>query len=133
MGTRSITKIQDQSGIVYVCMYRQYDGYLSGHGKELYDFLSGIILVNGFNSETKAMAANGIGCLSAQMIAHFKTEIGQFYIEPSTTSQIEEYNYTVIVDKLTGDIRIEVSDYLNKVFFAGTLPQFLVYILESGD
>jgi hypothetical protein len=51
MGTRSLTFVKEQNGrkaSTYVCMYRQYDGYPSGHGLELAEFLKGKRLVNGY-------------------------------------------------------------------------------------
>ena len=32
-------------------MYRQFDGYPSGHGVELAQFLAGMVIVNGFQSD----------------------------------------------------------------------------------
>jgi len=37
MGTRSLTYVYDNKEPL-VCMYRQFDGYPSGHGKELAEF-----------------------------------------------------------------------------------------------
>ena len=45
MGTRSLTFVKEQNGrkvSTYVCMYRQYDGYPSGHGLELAEFLGSL-------------------------------------------------------------------------------------------
>ena len=39
MGTSSLTYIYDSEGEIIIIMYRQYDGYLSGHGSDLADFL----------------------------------------------------------------------------------------------
>lgn len=47
MGTRSLTFMSDECGDVLVCMYRQFDGYMSGHGVELAEFLAGFPIVNG--------------------------------------------------------------------------------------
>ena len=49
MGTRSLTYVYDVKTPV-VCMYRQYDGYPSGHGQELAEFLFDGKLVNGIPS-----------------------------------------------------------------------------------
>ena len=65
MGTRSLTYIEEsyETAIAdeennnevhetkqnILCMYRQYDGYLSGHGAELAEFLQGFNVVNGYN------------------------------------------------------------------------------------
>ena len=40
MGTRSITVVYDEyNDKPVVCMYRQFDGYPSGHGRELAEIL----------------------------------------------------------------------------------------------
>ena len=59
MGTRSLTTFvetyKDNSGKKVkneiVTMYRQYDGYMEGHGKDLADFLAGGKLVNGIGMD----------------------------------------------------------------------------------
>ena len=47
MGTRSLTFVYDGKEPM-INMYRQYDGYPQGHGKELADFLNSGTMVNGF-------------------------------------------------------------------------------------
>ena len=51
MGTRSLTVFNDEDGKEIAVMYRQFDGYPSGHGTELAEFLAGKKMVNGFNSD----------------------------------------------------------------------------------
>lgn len=95
MGTRSITIIKGEKEIVV--LYRQFDGYPSGHGAELKEFLEGITIVNGIG-EQRTKIANGAGCLAAQIIAHFKGPhgVGGFYLHPAGTRDLwEEYTYTV--------------------------------------
>jgi len=99
MGTRSLTRFisqHDDEKFVITCVYRQYDGYPQGHGKELADFLNSGVMVNGFGqSEQKQF--NGIGCLAAQFIAEFKNGVGGIYIhEPNSNDCGEEYVYEVI-------------------------------------
>jgi hypothetical protein len=55
MGTRSLTYVYggDRETKPLVCMYRQFDGYPSGHGQELIDFLKPIRLVNGLGVNEK--------------------------------------------------------------------------------
>ena len=48
MGTRSLTTfIDNDTKEEIVVMYRQFDGYPSGHGRDLINFLDGIKVVNG--------------------------------------------------------------------------------------
>lgn len=94
MGTRSLTRvIEDRKTLV--CMYRQMDGYPSGHGQELAEFLHGIQMVNGIGKE-KPRIANGYSCLAAQLVAHFKTEPGSIYLYPADTEDAgQEYEYEI--------------------------------------
>ena len=70
------------------------------------DFLKGKKLVNGIQHETLDEAFNGMGCLAAALVAHFKTEIGNFYLLPTDTTMDYEYNY--IVDNFNGEIRVQM-------------------------
>lgn len=93
MGTRSLTVFKDGAKEIAV-MYRQFDGYITGHGLELAEFLKPMRLVNGFGSTDRAgTVANGMGCLAAQIIAHFKgkqEEPGGFYLHPAGTRQCDD-------------------------------------------
>jgi hypothetical protein len=88
MGTRSLTFIYEdsfpgESTPKLVNMYRQFDGYPTGHGAELAEFL--------LKTEH-----NGMSCLAASMIAHFKQSIGGFYIYPTNSTDCgQEYEYHI--------------------------------------
>jgi hypothetical protein len=126
MGTRSLTRIFEtykdekknkQVKIQLVNMYRQYDGYPSGHGTDLADFLNSGKVVNGIGGDEKQTVFNGAGCLAAQMIAHFKDGAGGFYIEPITAKDCgQEYEYEVIVDFDTKEVTLVCFEngYINK-------------------
>ena len=73
MGTRCLTVIKDYNDKEIVVMYRQYDGYIDVHGHELANFCKDIKIVNGYGSDTKNIA-NGMGCLAAQIVSHFKKD-----------------------------------------------------------
>jgi hypothetical protein len=87
MGTRCLTFVYEKYGEVekpVVNMYRQFDGYPEGHGAELSEFL---------NSD---LSANGMGCLAAQMVAHFKESPGGFYIHPTDVTECgQDYEYHI--------------------------------------
>src|SRR5258708_5952489 len=105
MGTRSLTVILDEENKEICVLYRQYDGYLNGHGAELKEFLDGFSVVNGFGSGDPPKSANGMGCLAAQIIGHFKSGIGGFYLYPAATRDCgEQYIYTVYLKKI-GKVR----------------------------
>ena len=99
MGTRSLTIILDENGKEICVLYRQYDGYPTGHGADLKEFLDGFMVVNGYGSDDPPKAANGMGCLAAQIVSHFKSGIGGFYLYPAKTRDCgEEYIYTAYLN-----------------------------------
>lgn len=99
MGTRSLTFVYDGDKPI-INMYRQFDGYPSGHGSELADFLKGFEIVNGYG-EVKPKIANGMGCLAAQLIANFKQSVGGFYIHAVTDTDCwQDYEYHVYENKV---------------------------------
>ena len=107
MGTRSLTVLQDNDGKEIAVLYRQMDGYPSGHGAELAKYLKPFTVVNGFGSGAKrGKVANGMSCLAAQLVAKFKQEVGGFYLYPAGTRDCgEEYVYTVGVH--AGQVHLE--------------------------
>ncbi len=96
MGTRCLTFVYD-GGTPVINMYRQFDGYPEGHGTELGEFLTSIEAVtNGISIGENRKTANGMGCLAAQLIAHFKQSVGGFYIHPVTDTDCwQDYEYHV--------------------------------------
>lgn len=110
MGTRSLTIIQDEKGNEIAVMYRQFDGYPAGHGSELAEFLSGMMIVNGMGAGQPERIANGMNCLAAQIIAHFKEEPGGIYLYPALTRDCwEEYIY-IVSGKEGGEPHLELFD-----------------------
>ena len=120
MGTRSITTIIDNQwgeSSKLMTMYRQFDGYPSGHGKELHEFLHPLRVCNGIGrNQSMGSWANGAWCLAAQMVRHFKTEIGNIYIvEPRTKLDGEDYGYEITVQENL-DINVVVRTHRKKIF-----------------
>lgn len=98
MGTRALTFVYDEQGKKIINLYRQFDGYPSGHGAELAEFLSGGRLVNGLihTKTVKEIVFNGMSCLAAQLVSHFKKEPGGFYIHAVTDENCgQDYEYHV--------------------------------------
>jgi len=125
MGTRSLTFVYDDNKEPIVNMYRQFDGYPTGHGAELAEFLLSGRMVNGLSGMGKEKQFNGMGCLAAQMIAHFKQSSGGFYIYPVTTTDCwQDYEYHVYED------RVRIYD-MEQTIFNGTWKQFAKYCSDE--
>jgi len=126
MGTRSLTFVYDADNQPLLNLYRQYDGYIEGgHGSELAEFLAGKKLVNGFGKESNELA-NGMGCLAASLVAHFKETVGGFYIHSVTETDCgQDYEYHVYKDKVKvlgpGSI---FNPGVNAALFEGSWAEF---------
>lgn len=131
MGTRSLTFVYEDNQRV-MCMYRQFDGYLSVHGAELSVFLNGFDAVtNGYAFNETRKIANGMGCLAAQLVANFKTSHGGFYLYPTNTKDAgQEYEYHVYADKVVVK-EVSFSGGL-KTVFSGTWNEFGEFCV-NGD
>jgi hypothetical protein len=121
MGTRSSYRIIEQytddktHKVVNqeIClMYRQFDGYPSGHPCETAEWLASGQVVNGFGSNETKLIFNGAGCLAAQLVAKYKTETGGTYLNPlkHRGKCWEDYLYDIIVKE---DHSIEFVCYEN--------------------
>jgi hypothetical protein len=130
MGTRSLTFVYDENDRRIIKMYAQYDGYPLGHGRNLAKFLSSIEEVtNGISVGETRKTANGMGCLAAQLVANFKTEVGGYYLHPTDdVDHWQEYEYSIYPD------RVEVKQtYDNDVIFNGTWQDFESFCNTSED
>jgi hypothetical protein len=116
MGTRSLTFTYDRDGEKIMCLYRQYDGYPEGHGKDLAEILN-------------TTDSNGMECLSASIVAKLKTGMYNIYLYAPTTIECgQEYEYHVLKD------RVEVfTTYLEaKQIFSGTYQEFLEFCVNQN-
>jgi hypothetical protein len=149
MGTRSLTtfiqtykseKTGQRKTNKIVAMYRQYDGYPEGHGLELCKYLAGGDLVNGIGlGKNERMIFNGMGCLAASVVSHFKDGPGNIYLEAPRKMDWENYEYKVIGDFDTHELSVHVvtrgymskkGDYINKnkTLFKGSPKQVIEWI-----
>ena len=133
MGTRSLTFVYDEEGRKLINMYRQYDGYPSGHGKELAEFLEPIRMVNGFGGDSEHVA-NGAGCLAAQLVSHFKDGPGGIYLEPTTAVDCgQDYEYHIATHGEGAELtitcqRIEgLRPFRRKKIFDGSIEEFKAF------
>ena len=148
MGTRSLTRVFEtykengkEVAEKLVTMYRQFDGYPSGHGMELAEFLASGKVVNGIGLGDTGRVFNGAGCLAAQMISHFKGDsAGGFYIYPNSTKDAgQDYEYHVLVDFDSKTVTLVCYEqgyisitgkYVNKrkQLFKGSPSEFVKYV-----
>lgn len=138
MGTRSLTFIYDEDGKKIISMYRQYDGYPSGHGKELAEFLEPITMVNGIGL-TEAAIANGPGCLAAQLVAHFKDGPGGIYLTPTTEVDCgQDYEYHIATHGEGVGLTItcqrieDLRPFRRKKIFDGGIEEFKAFCEKEG-
>jgi hypothetical protein len=138
MGTRSLTFVYDGDKPI-LNLYRQYDGYPTGHGAELAQFLEGFTIVNGIGRETNRVA-NGMGCLAAQVVAHFKDGVGGVYIHSVDSKECgQDYEYHVY--QKDGELRVRITDRgcnmfgltisdTNASIFDGSVADFVMFCSE---
>jgi hypothetical protein len=142
MGTRALTFVFSEEGEKIINLYSQYDGYPSGHGAELAEFLNSGRVVNGINGIGKERQFNGMGCLAAQLVANFKNGAGGFYLYPVTSKDCgQDYEYHIY--NIDGEFKIEVyycgcnmfgmsGDPKDvEVVFSGTLEEFIEFCKEK--
>lgn len=127
MGTRALIKIRDESNSVVVCLYSQWDGYPSGLGVELAAFLNDIKMVNGFTGQESGPVANGLGCLAAQMVVHFKKQVGLYYLVDSKQDHGPDYVYDVCRN------RVKVTNYTEEIIYNGPWNLFSDFCHGSDD
>jgi hypothetical protein len=130
MGTRCLTiirgyPVEGKEPAEIAVLYRQSDGYPTGHGAELKEFLKGFTIRNGIRVlEPKGKVANGPNCLAAMIVAHFKDDIGSFYLHPAgTRDRWEDYRYYVTA-KFDEPLHLRVTDDEDKPLYDGPLDDF---------
>lgn len=109
MGTHALVVFEENTsqGIVrYLVCYFQFDGYLTGVGLDLVEFLKSCVIVNGYSDQDEAkckaenkILCNRFGCLVAQYVANNKNGPGNFYVFPVTHRSMYEYKYIVTFDE----------------------------------
>ena len=139
MGTRCLTFVYDDSSTddgsaeAIMCIYRQFDGYPSGHGHELAQFLNSKTLVNGYTDKLSSTEANGMSCLAAQLVVQLKHGVGGIYIYAPMTGRdySQDYEYHVYNDKVIVQNCNTVYDSGHyQVIFEGTWQEFAQFCLD---
>jgi len=130
MSTRSIT-ILESDGIEVAVFYRHCDGYPTGHGDELAQFLAGKRVVNGISGDPRTVF-NGPAAVAAQVVAHFTDaeKTGEFYLYPAGTRGMgEEYTYSVAATSAEGfggdgAITLTCAGYDGRTLYQGSPDGF---------
>jgi hypothetical protein len=142
MGTRSLTVFVNHGEEIAV-LYRQYDGYPSGMGKDLSEFLIGLEVVNGIpTNQSYKRYANGGACLAVQLIHYLKQKdafnpcqqnahgaAGNYYLYKAETRDVgEEWIYTLSCDD-TPNIHVKVEEVASeKVYTFSNAKEFKTWI-----
>lgn len=124
MGTRCLTHIKED-GETLVTVYRQFDGYPTGHGAALMEALASKKLVNGIPMDGGEYV-NGMKCAAAYLIASIKDRAGGVYVYPKDASDVwEDYVYTLdgSNDRLEEGISLKVSSR-GHTLYDGPLKDF---------
>ena len=148
MGTRSLTFVYDEQygrrkPKAIINMYRQYDGYPTGHGAELAEFLAPFTMVSGISTREKRKVANGMGCLAAQLVSNFKVDAGGFYLYPVTALDCgQDYEYHIY--QKDSELRVGITNRgcnffgltqsdINEKIFDGTVAEMLEFCSETVE
>jgi hypothetical protein len=126
MGTRSTIKFFPEfSETPILSIYNQYDGYMSGVGRNLAEWLKNKTMVNGFlNENIDNGFANGMGCLAAQYVKEHKIKIGGLYL--TTHDDTQDYDYEVRFINDAFQIKVDEE-------FIGTPDELLEFIAKMEN
>ena len=106
---RSFSKTLPSTAI-HTQVYNHYDGHPERLGVTLASYLKGYDITNGIISGVQGPIANGIGCLSAQLVSYLKDEPGGIYLQPPRNIDFEDYIYYIWV-KENEEIMISIFNY----------------------
>lgn len=126
-----------KNGKELVKIYNHWDGYPDGLGKDIYMFLKDMKIVNGipYGVDTSNMA-NGFGCLVAQFISRFKTNIGGLYIYENDfdfNNSDVEFVYIIECTKLDNLNIICYDTYYKRELYSGGVENFIDFINNYGE
>ncbi len=128
MGTRALVHIKSigKDSKTLVTLYRQYDGYVSELGDDIYSLLNkgDVRIVCGYDQNDRHPEAfNGMGDLAAYMVKNLKEGIGNVYInEPDSISCGEEYVYILYL--VQNELMLKVIDVYSDEVYLGKLSMF---------
>ncbi len=115
---------------IHVQIYNHYNGYPEGLGVTLAEYLQDFKIVNGLPMRTDKLA-NGLGCLSAQVVSYLKEEPGNVYLYRPGERSWEDYEYFIWCKEGHG-VWISIFDYEGNCIFVGE-PDKLIEKYEYND
>ena len=129
MATRALINIVDRqegrsfsktlpSTAIHTQIYKHYDGFPERLGVTLASYLKGYDISNGIPHGVQGPIANGIGCLSAQLVSYLKDEPGNIYLRPPGNIDFEDYVYYIWV-KENKEIMISIFNYKEECIHVG--------------
>jgi len=127
MGTRSITHVKNEQGIVLLSIYRQYDGYPTGQGKDIKECFEGKRLVDGYTSKDSHLQVNGMDRAAIMLAGHLNKpdDPGNVYAAvPGRDNQWCEFTYTLGRRGKAFHLRVEMGDPSMVTLYDGPLEDF---------
>jgi hypothetical protein len=103
---------------IQIQIYHHHDGYPSGLGVRLAEFLDGYNVVNGLSMNMDGPIANGMGCLAAQTVSFLKEGPGNVYLYKPYERGWEDYEYFIWV-KDHAELWISIFNYNSECIFVG--------------
>ena len=115
---------------IHVQIYHHWDGYPSGLGVKLANFLDGYDIVNGLSTGYQGPIANGMGCLAAQTVSYIKDSAGNVYLQKPQEKDWEDYEYFIWV-KDQAELWISIFDWNGHCIFVGEPDKLLTKYKEK--
>lgn len=139
MGTRALVHVKDDETpeTTLITIYRQYDGYPEGLGKEIIEKFANHQITNGIslNRPNPESFSNGMGEFAADLLYFLKEShpSGNIYVFPPDCSDVgEEYTYT-ITQTDDGFLAMECVNCSGKTLFKGKMQNLNTDLLEETN
>jgi len=126
MGTRSSVIVLNENKDKIINLYRQFDGYPEGMGKDIFNVFGNIKLTNGFNSdqEQENCWANGMEDLAEMVVCEIKNQC-----KTSTKFNSDTYEKKQDYDLLgIGNVYLYPVDFENEQSY-----KYVIYPVDYED
>jgi hypothetical protein len=116
MGTRSKTNVLDCNGNIIISIYRQFDGDIERHGRDLKKFLKRNRLANRINKETQCPSYNeGMEDLAGELFCYLKAQTKHVMPAYPATNNDFAFEYEVGFFE-AGTIQATINDTPSKLY-----------------